>query len=130
MPSHIMEVSPYLSAHQEYTNPNEPIQKGRLRWPTAHNSLDLGAGVDRFRALCYNSSHHQPPLYWLAGDSCDRSETPGNSLYFFLPIRAFLGDIIDPLAANNLFSLLACQEPLLGTRPSPKGGVSRPFSGS
>lgn len=66
------------------------------------HSLNLDAGVDRFRALCYNSSHHQPPSYWLAGDSYSRSETPGNSLYFF-SVPVFLGGTIGSLAANNLF---------------------------
>ena len=66
------------------------------------HSLDLDAGVDRFRALCYNSSHHQPPFYWLAGDSYSKSETPGNSLYFF-SVPVFLGDTIGSFAANNFF---------------------------
>jgi len=64
------------------------------------HSLDLDASVDRFRALCYNSSHHQLPFNWPAGDSLKRQVIP---CIFFFSVPVFLGDTIGSLAVNNLF---------------------------
>jgi len=97
MPSHILEVFPIFRRIK-----NTRIQMNQYKRvikvaPGTH-SLDLDAGVDRFRALCYSSSHHQPPFYWLVGDSCNslkRQVIP--CIFFSVPV--FLGDIIGSLAA-------------------------------